>query len=501
MRAGGTTTSRALAATAASAVAVLLFVGLLVPPGAQAIGGPCRTLADPADVPWTFSESGQVRGGIYGTDAELFGYLYLGPNQYSPENFQGCVGPPGARQLEFPVAGMLNVLVSRKVYVPASGTPFVRWVDFIHNPAADPVSISTMSFRGELGTGSVTNVRYTSNGNDSIQAGIDRWATSDGTSANELSETPFPPGGAHLFDSSLPPGLDTNDGIYSDDAFTNVWSDDESTVRARYANITIAGGATAAFMHVVATRPDAAAAQAAAEYLASGPTEVYQGLSLTELSQIRNWNTSDVDADGAANTGDNCPWTPNSNQANLDGDGQGDVCDPDVDGDGVANDVEAARGLNPSSGDSDGDGKPDGADACPLKFGLGADGCPRFDALPVIPPLPDRTPAGLVISGVPSTMKLRTFRSFLAAAKTTESTRLLFEVIGRADGARITATYNLFLTSRSLGFGGTGRRTVRLRPSRRLIARALRFRAVVRVTATDRAGNRTVKTKTVRVRP
>lgn len=52
----------------------------------------------------------------------------------------------------------------------------------------------------------------------------------------------------------------------------------------------------------------------------------------------------DADLDGIsddfAGEVDNCPDTPNPDQSDLDGDGQGDVCDPDVDGDGVPNEAD-----------------------------------------------------------------------------------------------------------------------------------------------------------------
>ena len=37
---------------------------------------------------------------------------------------------------------------------------------------------------------------------------------------------------------------------------------------------------------------------------------------------------------------DNCPVTSNLDQSDFDNDGLGDVCDPDVDGDGVDNDTD-----------------------------------------------------------------------------------------------------------------------------------------------------------------
>jgi len=51
-----------------------------------------------------------------------------------------------------------------------------------------------------------------------------------------------------------------------------------------------------------------------------------------------NDDQADLDEDGVGNVCDNCPDDSNDDQADLDGDGVGDVCDPDIDGDGVDND-------------------------------------------------------------------------------------------------------------------------------------------------------------------
>ena len=48
----------------------------------------------------------------------------------------------------------------------------------------------------------------------------------------------------------------------------------------------------------------------------------------------------DADLDGVADADDNCPNMANTDQADADGDGIGDVCDPDVDGDGYNADVD-----------------------------------------------------------------------------------------------------------------------------------------------------------------
>ncbi len=55
----------------------------------------------------------------------------------------------------------------------------------------------------------------------------------------------------------------------------------------------------------------------------------------------------DADNDGIADDVDNCPNTANPNQADMDGDDIGDVCDDDIDGDGYLN-VEDCDSLNAS---------------------------------------------------------------------------------------------------------------------------------------------------------
>ena len=71
----------------------------------------------------------------------------------------------------------------------------------------------------------------------------------------------------------------------------------------------------------------------------------------------------DDDNDGVLDASDNCATTPNADQADGDGDGQGDVCDADDDGDGV-NDTgdNCATDANPDQADGDNDGIGDACD-------------------------------------------------------------------------------------------------------------------------------------------
>ncbi len=52
--------------------------------------------------------------------------------------------------------------------------------------------------------------------------------------------------------------------------------------------------------------------------------------------------TLDMDGDGVLNASDNCAWDDNPEQRDLDGDGCGDLCDPDLDGDGWPNEEDCA---------------------------------------------------------------------------------------------------------------------------------------------------------------
>lgn len=71
---------------------------------------------------------------------------------------------------------------------------------------------------------------------------------------------------------------------------------------------------------------------------------------------------NDTDNDGVLDNVDNCPTNANPDQADLDNDDLGDVCDPDIDGDGVVNGEDFFPMDETESSDNDNDGIGDNAD-------------------------------------------------------------------------------------------------------------------------------------------
>ncbi|NKI19251.1 hypothetical protein HCU74_17730 [Spongiibacter sp. KMU-166] len=94
-------------------------------------------------------------------------------------------------------------------------------------------------------------------------------------------------------------------------------------------------------------------------------------------------NGQDSDGDGIDDQQDNCVSEANADQADLDRDGRGDVCDSDRDGDGIDNNEDNCPAVaNPDQGDAEGDGAGDACDGSDSADGDadgvsdGEDNCP-----------------------------------------------------------------------------------------------------------------------------
>lgn len=109
--------------------------------------------------------------------------------------------------------------------------------------------------------------------------------------------------------------------------------------------------------------------------------------------EIGSTPATDNDNDGVPNESDNCPSTPNTDQADLDGDGSGDVCDADIDGDGMINGNDNCPTTdNPDQADGDNDGI---GDACDSNTITDSDNDGIEDAIDNCPTTPNTDQANL----------------------------------------------------------------------------------------------------------
>ena len=87
----------------------------------------------------------------------------------------------------------------------------------------------------------------------------------------------------------------------------------------------------------------------------------------------------DRDGDGVADGDDNCPSDSNSGQGDVDEDGVGDACDVCT-GDDSSGDPDFDHICSDLDDDDDGDGIDDDMDQCPLESGEATDTCSDADA-------------------------------------------------------------------------------------------------------------------------
>jgi hypothetical protein len=438
---------------------------------------------------WDFTSAGDVYDGNNADAYDDYGYVTVNGTFYDAAGQTTCGAEADGRQFDLGEVDLSGLKVSRKVFAPATGTPFGRIVTFLRNPSGAPIVVN-LTFEGDLGSDNSTTILGTSSGDNAFtDPNNDLW----GVTADSPTSPSDPPL-AHVWDSGSTTGVaDRADHVYGSTGSaptTTPWADGQQYVRALYDNVTVPAGATIAYMLIDAQRHTIADAQAAAPALAAQPIDVFADLNDTELAELQNWNGADIDADGIANTADNCRAVANADQADQDKDGIGDACDSDIDGDGTSNADEAIRGTDPLKADTDGDGVVDKADACPTVAGKGANGCPRFD---------DATPPSLALSAKSKLKRKAALKGVKVTATTNEASTVLFELFASAKNAHIAKSYNLALASKTAK-GVNGKKSVTLKPKKSLVGSAKKFTLRVRVTATDAFGNRTVKTKTITVK-
>ncbi|PKG85668.1 hypothetical protein CXF85_02420 [Colwellia sp. 75C3] len=135
-------------------------------------------------------------------------------------------------------------------------------------------------------------------------------------------------------------------------------------------------GETATLVYTITNKPSWSSFNTSTGALTGTPVKTDVGIISTAIvitvTDVNRASTSlasfsltvtllDTDADTVADYDDNCPDIANTEQEDLDADDIGDICDLDIDGDGIANVTEVANGLDPRDAsdadeDLDGDG-------------------------------------------------------------------------------------------------------------------------------------------------
>ena len=324
---------------------------------------------DPLAFLWNSADQYYNNGRVEDGNNDAFdgyGEMRVDGSTYEPDDDFTCGPEDENREFAFGPEEMSGLTVTRKLYVPASGTAFARWLDTVTNETSAPITVE-IGFEGNLGSDGNEIVLGTSDGDTDVED-TDAWAASDEDNGGGADDPEGDPSLGHLMDSARGTVADRLD----------VWAerpDGDGDIDVRYEDVTVQPGETLTYMHVALQRNTRDEALDDSIALGDAPPEVFAAMTFDELDRVQNWPASDMDADDADNRADNCATDANADQADLDGDDQGDVCDADQDGDGLSDASEADLGTNARNADSDGDGVADKADSCPTAAGTN-NGCP-----------------------------------------------------------------------------------------------------------------------------
>lgn len=487
--------------------------------GAMAVASPAsavqceNAIADAGSYRWDMSSTATITDGLHVPSGQKDAYDVWGGLSVSTDNGTtyapytnstpgACLFEDGGREVAFPAytTAAAGVSITRKLYIPDSGLPFARWIDSFTNTSGSPVTLR-VRWGGNLGTDGSTLVLSSSNGDLALDAN-DRWTATGGDADLKA---------AHVWGPTVGTPVDNVDAVDRFPVNDPAGLSAQDQITAEFRAITIAPGATTSLMFAEAMRQTDPDATTAATTLGAQPPDLLSGIDAAEGARIRNWDLGDRDTDGRANGADNCPDTPNADQADLDGDGLGDACDADTDGDGRADVIEQALGTDPRRADTDGDGVRDGDDACPTVSGTSANGCPVAGGGGTTPPpapAPNPTPEA---DKTAPTVTVRSLASRIArasllkngvrfTAKCNERCSLSVELVGRAGQVKLARAGDVVLGTSSIGGRSSTTRRVTVKVTGKLRSAVVAGRRLtLRIVASDAAGNRRTVTRRVTV--
>jgi len=286
-------------------------------------------------------------------DTELFnhGTALAPPFDAGSSNREAVYGP---------VTMANGINVTRKVYVPATGANFARYLDSFANPTGSSVTF-TYRLEGNWGADGDGVIEATSSGDRNLTS-VDRWWVSSDASTDN---------GGTPSDAVVTVLLYGTGGPLAAPGYISLNEQDRDNGsgdnNAWEYELTVAAGKTASimfFVGLVDTADDGVALAGGLDNL--GNSGMLTHLSADEIASVRNWGAADADNDGVSDYLESLGIT--SLDADDDDDGLTAVeefdlgTDPvvaDTDGDGLDDGTEATLGTSPLMVDSNGDGLDD----------------------------------------------------------------------------------------------------------------------------------------------
>jgi Carboxypeptidase regulatory-like domain/Bacterial TSP3 repeat/Bacterial Ig-like domain (group 2) len=251
-------------------------------------------LFDASDFFFNLQSDGSVQDGsnfVYGGDfgANRGGFFLDvitggAPNRFSGTGF-GTTEQNG-REVVIRQSGLAGLNVTRKIYLPQDGY-FARYLEILTNPGTSPVTVDLRVTSNVRPFNSTPLVRATSSGDDLVDVSDpinpDRWVVIGDSNDVDPFLNFAEPALAFAFD-----GVGAADRAASATYVANPgFSPGQLSVT--WSNITIPAGGTVAYMHFGAQQVSRASAAASADRLGQLPPESLVGLSLDEITEVRNF--------------------------------------------------------------------------------------------------------------------------------------------------------------------------------------------------------------------